>query len=351
MLYHCFYLRTVLVYETCSGTKLAYINICSRFLIQIFIRFGVGSHANPQIIIGCVSSPQRNWRCTLLPFATCVCASSFSIQIALDFFSLGQLQLFGTCKRAVTGPWKCSPFLTPSNSRSQFFGHKLWVPSINNMWIVRLIYLPAHDDAFEANAQRISSALKPFIEQYVDEIRATKDGYSCSCRKSPWPLLYINVPRPGFCYHWHHWGAAEGGKSFKKNLSSYCWYQCIYNLSFGGYMKYTSGTGQRGWLVYRQELCLGQCLCQGFGWSTNANCQRTFRFLDHVYVKIHDPCIKYIENSWAQVAMLHLSKLYKFYDEDQKHIRGFKGVVRVTWNNFKRIKFKSYTPPIATSPA
>jgi len=49
--------------------------------------------------------------------------------------------------------------------------------------------------------------------------------------------------------------------------------------------------------------------------------------------------------------MLHLSKLYKFYDEDQKHIRGFKGVVRVTWNNFKRIKFKSYTPPIATSPA
>ena len=227
MLYHCFYLRTVLVYETCSGTKLAYINICSRFLIQIFIRFGVGSHANPQIIIGCVSSPQRNWRCTLLPFATCVCASSFSIQIALDFFSLGQLQLFGTCKRAVTGPWKCSPFLTPSNSRSQFFGHKLWVPSINNMWIVRLIYLPAHDDAFEANAQRISSALKPFIEQYVDEIRATKDGYSCSCRKSPWPLLYINVPRPGFCYHWHHWGAAEGGKSFKKNLSSYCWYQYI----------------------------------------------------------------------------------------------------------------------------
>ena len=37
MLCTCFCLRQVLLYETCSGTKVNYIDICSRFLIQFVI--------------------------------------------------------------------------------------------------------------------------------------------------------------------------------------------------------------------------------------------------------------------------------------------------------------------------
>ena len=43
--------------------------------------------------------------------------------------------------------------------------------------------------------------------------------------------------------------------------------------------------------------------------------------------------------------MLHLCKLYKFYDEDQKHVRGFKGRVRVTWYE----KLQSYMQPFFKS--